>query len=390
MNLHDFETGKRLLGEVPTERITLGLDVRHRLDQLRMWNLTYLEQDRLLLERIARLDGQRLLDAQRAVGIDIVRERWEWQRLKAPLEIVVSDVAQSGFAPLRQHLVRQFASLSHDEKVLWLTNFMFIMTPDLREVTEKVIHILDWLAFGQRRCLLFGGLSGMGKTTYLHWLSSHALGRVEEYRNWVPFVLVDAPRSNLSAKTLPHRMIHACGMTALARGDEEALLQQLTLYVRQCGTVLIGIDEIEHVKHPALRRRVLDISNRLRLPFICSSVSPRRWVDGDSEAEGRWNDYHELKPYTGDRLRSLMAFIELLLPFPETSHLISDPVVTLIQGYTAGILRDIMALIVDTSKLALQRDLPRLTPSMLQEAWAKIQHERVRDFNKTDEEAYCP
>lgn len=388
MKLHDPDAGKRLLTEVPTERITLGLDVRHRLEQLRTWELTWMEQNHLLLERISRLDGQKPLDAQQAVGIDIVRERLEWQRLKAPLEIVVSDVEQCGFGPLREHLVRQFASLTRSEKLRWLTNFIFIMTPDLREVSEKVAHILNWVAFGQRRCLLFGGLSGMGKTTYLHWLASHALGRVEAERNWIPFVLVDAPRNNLSAKTLPQRMIQACGMTAFARGDEEALLQQLTLYVRQCGTVLMGIDEIEHVKHPALRRRVLDISNRMRLPFICSSVSPRQWAYGDSEVEGRWNDYHELKPYTGDRLRSLLAFIELLLPFPETSHLLSDSMVKLIEGWTAGILRDIMALIVDASNLALQQDLPQLLPRLLQTAWGKIQYERVRDFNKTEEDIY--
>lgn len=228
----------------------------------------------------------------------------------------------------------------------------------------------------------------MGKTTYLHWLSSHALGHVQAERNWIPFLLVDAPRSNLSAKTLPKRMIQACGMTAFPRGDEEVLLQQLTLYLRQCGTVLAAIDEIEHVKQPALRRRVLDISNHIRMPFICSSVNPRQWAYGDLEVEGRWNDYHALKPYKGERLGQLLAFIDLVLPFPETSQLITKPIMTLIERWTGGILRDIMAVMVDASKLAIQQNLPRVSVEVLQAAWASLQRQQVRDFGEEDGTAY--
>lgn len=385
---YDFDAAKRLLIEVPTTRINLQFNVRQRLNQLQAWETTWKTSDRQLLERIAQLDGQHPLDAQRSTGIDIVRQRLEWQRLKAPLEITVSDVETIGFAQLRAHLVPQFATLTHNEKIQWLTNFMFVMTPDLREVTKKIATLLDWTAFGQRRCMLLGGHSGMGKTTYLHWLASHALGRVETERNWIPFLLVDAPRSNLSAKTLPQRLIHACGMTAFPRGDEEMLLQQLTLYLRQCGTVLAGIDEIEHVKQPALRRRVLDISNRIRVPFICSSVNPRQWAYGDPEVEGRWNDYHALKPYKGKQLGQLLAFIDLVLPFPETSHLIAKPIMTLIQRWTGGILRDIMALMVDASKLAIQQGLPHVSVEVLQAAWASLQRQQVRDFGEEDDTAY--
>lgn len=384
----DFDAAKHLLIAVPTTPINLELNVRQRLDHLQTWETTWKAADRQLLERIAQLDGQQLLDTQRAVGIDIVRERLEWQRLKSPLEIAVSVVETIGFARLREHLVQQFAMLTQAEKLQWLTNFMFVMTPDLRDVTKKITTLLDWTAFGQRRCMLLGGHSGMGKTTYLHWLSSHALGRVEAERNWIPFLLVDAPRSNLSAKTLPKRMIHACGMTAFPRGDEEVLLQQLTLYMRQCGTVLAGIDEIEHVKQPALRRRVLDISNRIRVPFICSSVNPRQWTYGDSEVEGRWNDYHELQPYTGDRLGQLLAFIELLLPFPETSQLITQRIMSLIERWTGGILRDIMAVIVDASKLAIQQNLTHVSAEVLQAAWVSLQREQVRDFRMRGGMAY--
>lgn len=104
--------------------------------------------------------------------------------------------------------------------------------------------------------------------------------------------------------------------------------------------------------------------------------------------EGRWNDYHALKPYKGERLGQLLAFIDLVLPFPETSQLIAKPIMTLIERWTGGILRDIMAVMVDASKLAIQQNLPRVSVEVLQAAWASLQRQPVRDFGEEDGTAY--
>src|SRR5947207_11261202 len=73
---------------------------------------------------------------------------------------------------------------------------------------------------------------------------------------------------------------------------------------------------------PKLRRRVLDLSNRTQgVPIICASCNPIAWVMGDNEVAGRWNDFFELPPYTGERLSNLLASIEMLLPFTQPSYL---------------------------------------------------------------------
>jgi hypothetical protein len=139
------------------------------------------------------------------------------------------------------------------------------------------------------------------------------------------------------------------------------------------------------------RRRVLDLSNRLKVPIICASCNPTTWVMGDEEVAGRWNDYFELHQYTEVRLSGLLASIELLLPFTRPSHLALrtlkekksqevDGPARFIELTTGGILRDIMILIRDASRRAIELELPCLTPDLLEKTWKNVQKKRVTNF----------
>ena len=188
-------------------------------------------------------------------------------------------------------------------------------------------------------------------------------------------------------------MILACRMTYLIGDDEEDLLMQLDLYLQQCDVELIIVDEVEHISRPEMQRRLLDISNMTQgIPMICASCNPTSWVTGDIEVAGRWNDYFELPQYRGERLSDLLSFIETLLPFSQESNLalqevklgskMIDGPAKLIQEWTGGILRDIMILIRDASKRAIENDLPCLSPELLGKTWKDIQEEQVTDFSK--------
>jgi hypothetical protein len=265
------------------------------------------------------------------------------------------------------------------------------MTPDLWELHEKVKNVLGYQSLGQQRNFLLGAPSGMGKTTYLNWLSALRLPVVEKSRNFVPVIKVDAPVSNKTPRALLQRLILECGLTYLQGDTEEDLIQKLGLYFQQCGVELILIDEVEHISHPDMRRRVLDLSNRTQgVPIICASCNPTTWVMGDDEVAGRWNDFFELPQYTGEKLSSLLASIELLLPFTQSSHLAHhtlkenereiDGPAKFIELTTGGILRDIMILIRDASRRAIEKDLAYLTPDLLEKTWKDIQRKRVTDF----------
>jgi len=364
-------------------------DVRLHLAQLCEWRDEWLCEDERLKARLRQLNPNKRLDIQRGDQIGILRNRLKMRLLRKPLEI--SAKAKDGYKGIRQNLKEQFVGLPKQDKLLWLDNFIFLMTPDLWELHEKVKYVLGYQSLGQQRNFLLGALSGMGKTTYLNWLAALHLPIVEEARNYVPVIKVDAPVSNKTPRALLQRLILECGLTYLQGDTEEDLNQKLYLYFQQCGVGLILIDEVEHISHPDMRRRVLDLSNRLRVPIICASCNPTTWVMGDDEVAGRWNDFFELPQYTGERLSGLLASIELLLPFTQPSHLALhtlkekksqevDGPARFIELTTGGILRDIMILIRDASRKAIEGDLPCLTPDLLERTWKNVQKKRVTNF----------
>ncbi len=379
--------------EIVTSMVDEKFDIRQRLTRICEWREEWLREDERLRARLRQLNHTKALDIQRGDQIGILRKRLKMRLVREPLEISTKVKSQI----IRQNLREQFVGLSKEDKLLWLDNFIFLMTPDLWELHEKVKYVLGYQSLGQQRNFLLGARSGMGKTTYLNWLAALHLPVVEESRNHVPIIKVDAPVSNKTPKALLQRIILECGLTYLQGDSEENLNQKLSLYFQQCGTELVAIDEVEHISHPEMRRRVLDLSNRLCVPFICASCNPTTWVMGDEEVAGRWNDFFELPQYTGERLSSLLASIELLLPFTQPSHLALsklgekssevDGPAKFIELTTGGILRDIMILIRDASRSAIEQDLPCLTPKLLEQTWKKVQRKQVTDFLAQPEKA---
>lgn len=372
------------------------LDVRQRLQHLTEWQDIWNEQVKFLDQEIAAISdspNQKEADLQKAAQINGLRRRLELQQVKIPLEITPAVVTEIGYGKLRQHLTKQFAPLTKEERLLWLYNLLFIMTPDLRRLIDKIARIRAYRSFGQQRNFLLGGASAMGKTTFLDWFTSNYIPTVERERNHVPIIKIDAPEGN-SVKELLQRIIVACGANYLERDREGVLMNKVSLYFQKCGVEVLIIDEVEHIKSHNVRRRVLEVSNlTFHVPIICASCEPHKWVEGDLEIEGRWNDYFRLERYTGKRLERLLAFLNLILPFPENSFLSPAPKkrtsstktiqdagedpnsaeIAFIQEVTKGKLGNIMLLVKEASTDAIQQGLPCLDKELLKKTWNNIQ-----------------
>jgi hypothetical protein len=352
-----------------------SLDVGKRLADLRMWQTEWQRIDLQLEEQLILLDGNNLLELQQSVHIANLRRRMEMTLVKQPLSIPESVLKHLGVRAIRE------------ERLLWLNSFLFFMTADLRKLDEKIAKVRNYRSLGQTRNFLLGGESGMGKTTYLDWLMFNHLPVVEKERNRVPIIGIQAPVSQNTARPLLWRMLLECGQTYVKSDNEEILLMKLVLYFQKCGVELIVIDEVQHMKRPELKRRVLEVSNMTRgIPMICAATHPITWTEGDAEIKGRWNDVFQLRQYTGTRLDDLLATIELFLPFSQDSHLSmrtsggnSGPA-ALIEQWTGGILRDIMILIRDGCRRAIEGGHASLKPETLEASWKDIQTKQVTDF----------
>ncbi len=320
--------------------------------------------------------------------------RLRLQLVREPIEITAEVAKEAGYAPMRKQMANQFALLSQEERLLWLRNFFFVMTPDLRDLDSKVAQVRSYTALGQRRCFLLGAPSGMGKSTYLDWYASHYPPTVMGTYTHAPIVRVDAPVTNWTPKPLYERILLEFGMEYFKGCSEESLLRKIVGYFIKCRSELLALDEIEHIIRPELKRRILEISNvSTGVHIICASCNPIRWTEGDNEIKGRWNDFFELRQYTGRRLQGLLSFIDLILPFTKDSRLrayeikatskseeVIEGPARLIEQLTGGILRDIMILIGDASRRAILQNKPALTAPLLKETWQDIQTRRVTDF----------
>ena len=361
------------------------INVRHRLQQLFEWQEEWKKKDTYLAQRVQDLSDSQLA-SQEGAQIGSLRRRLLLRQVRRPLEISPEQVKIITYHILRQHLVEQFVQLSLEERLLWLNNFLFIMTPDVRQLNDKIAKIRGYRSFGQQRNFLLGGESGMGKTTYLDWFTSNYLPIVGSDRTRVPVIKIDAPEGS-SPKPLFQRIILACGKNYLKKDNEEDLLMKISLFFQKCSVEVLIVDEVEHIKSYGVRRRLLEVSNMTYgIPIICASCDPHRWTLGDSEVAGRWNDYFRLELYKRVRLQQLLVYINLLLPFPQdsfvtsdqrdskkSSYIIDEGLIKSIEKWTRGKLRDVMILVVEASKQAIQEHRSCLDDKLLESTWKGIQ-----------------
>lgn len=371
--------------------LDMNVNVTRRLADLCAWAKAWQLEDERLKQQVELLDPNRRADVLRGSQLSSLRRQLSLKITQQPVYLDPDTVRQAGFASLRQHLASQYAHLGTDERLVWLTNLHFLLTPSLRALIEKLDTIRRYRSMGQQRCFLVGGVSGAGKSSLLNWYAVNYLPVVQARHNYVPVIKIDAPVSNRSPKPLFQRMLLACGAATL-RGDEEHYLQLLELYFQQCGVELLIVDEVEHITQPGLRRRFLELSNLTGVPIVCASCNPIAWAAGDAEVQGRWNDYFELTQFTGPRLDAFLTMLDLLLPFEQDGHLglreitdessrkTMDGPAHYIEQWTDGILREVMVLLMDACFKAITTRQPRLTLDILNQAWRDIKRAKVVNF----------
>lgn len=360
-------------------------DVRRRLQQLDMWRRDVESEEAQLIERIRQLDPTRLADRRLSARLVRHRQLLHMRLLREPLEIAIDALQRVGYMAIRNHLAEQFVLLSKDERHLWLNNFLFIITPEVRLLINKLVSA------GQRDRLaqygwLLGGKSGMGKTMTLEWYLANNTPALESDPASLPVVKIDAPVDGRPFKRILERIALECGALFSERDTAPDLTALIANRLQQMDTQLLIIDEVEHVRFTDNQRHVLEMANTLSpITVNLASCSPRQWIANDPQMQERWSDYVELAPYTGERLRTLLALLELIIPLPDASHLAEarslverrrnkhepEPP-SLIEQLTGGVLSDVINLVVTATSHAIDQDLRCLSPELLVRTWQEL------------------
>lgn len=365
-----------------THILTDQLDVASRLQDMRRWRAEFAAEHDGLMAELQACDGNDRLQLQRGLQLSRYLDQLGMRLIRAPLEFDPRAITELGFAGLHQHLAVQYVRLSKESRLTWLLNLTHIMTPEQRDIYDKLQWATTNRSLGQRYNSLISGDSGMGKTTCLRWLLSQNMPVVGETHNYVPIVMVDAPVNNRSYKTLPQAIINALGKSYTKRDTEGELLAKMTLFLRQCGTRVLIIDEIEHLRTYEARRHLIEIANHNpHLHIIGASCDPTNFTDKDTEIGQRFIDLKRIDRYRGNRLGGLLVFLDLLLPFPESSDLASPSKAEFIEKATGGILQDIMMLVADAARLAIETNQPHITFELLVQSWENIRYQAREDRN---------
>src|SRR5690606_14128157 len=141
MRNHEEMTMTTTTISVPTIAINHALDVSQRLSQLRHWQQEWQKQDALLNQRLEQIDPNKHIEIQRGEQVIRLQQRLRLSLVREPLEVSPALVGEVGYESLRQALCSQFARLTKAERLLWLNNFLFIMTPDLRRLNDKIAKV---------------------------------------------------------------------------------------------------------------------------------------------------------------------------------------------------------------------------------------------------------
>ena len=203
------------------------LDVQQRLRDLAYWQEEFRPYYKMLLQKMTTLSPSQTFDFQRVEYLLMLQQRQSIGWLKQPLEHTPETVTSPTYDALYEHLGGQFARLSVDERMQWLDNLNYIVTPHGRKLIYTLQQFIGANIAREHRKLLILGGAGTGKTDNVHRFMTHC--------NNLPVIAVMSPsyKAGRTTRTLVSYLLEACHVDVKPRTRYTTMTRQLREAVEQ-------------------------------------------------------------------------------------------------------------------------------------------------------------
>lgn len=262
----------------------------------------------------------------------------------------------------------------------------FIRLPHVTRITASLDRLYAYeCSREEAEHLMLVGESGVGKSTLLaRYAAEHSPVEHEEFTEVPVLYVVLGPSP--TPKTLAHTLLRALGDPKWNMGREVELTARLVFLIRQCRVRLVIVDEANHLidrggaktLHTAADwiKRLVDAT---RVSFVLAGI-PRitRLLDTNDQLRERFREVIGIDRLSVANRSSELEFRNVLATFKRylqdlPAIDISGAAITRLFAFaTDGRLRDIRRLLVRAVELAYAQSDPRLTDSVLAEAFRAV------------------
>jgi hypothetical protein len=266
-----------------------------------------------------------------------------------------------------------------------LVEKIFVIYPRFKALKDEIAHCHEYSKISaDPECMFLGGLSGSGKTTLLETYAEMFPVSIDKEGMNVPVLLAGVP-AKANEKTLAAELLLMLGDPPPHVGPAHELTRRLRGLLKDCGTLLVFLDEFQHFfdkdSAKVLRRLsdwLKDLIDRTHIPFVLAGMPYAEKIFREpfnDQLLRRFPIRRTLGSFgfvtKEDRLefRAFLKALDQQLPFAQISHL-SDPEVALrIYCATGGRVGKIMPLIRRAGELGINQGAPYIDASILADAY---------------------
>lgn len=270
--------------------------------------------------------------------------------------------------------------------------------PRSEEILEKIRKCFNDQANSvEPPCLLLVGPSGAGKTTILEIIRDEHPRIVTETRVDIPLLMssVDVPAT---LGNFASRLLLDLGDPRYANGTVGNRLFRVEEYIKDCHTIMLILDELQHFVDRDSDLILRTVTDRLKsliklhkLACILTGLQDEaeQVVDSNPQLARLFPDpiilepfgWDESRPDTIKEFRTLLSQLEKALPLNEKSNLSTRDLAWRIFVATDGLMGFLMALIREATQQALEHGLECLDEAVLKEAFDKKLGSQRRDIS---------